>query len=121
MNKDSVLLTIPSKPDYISLVRLTSSSISYKCGLNVDEIEDIKVAIGEACINSLSLNDNDTISIEFNIYDEKLVINVSDVKENIPDNLEENRGRELGILIIKSLMDSVIFNDKGIEMTKFIE
>lgn len=121
MNKDSVILRIPSKPDYISLVRLTSSSISYKCGLNVDEIEDIKVAIGEACINSLSLNDNETIVIEFNLDDDKLVINVSDVIENIPDNMDETRDRELGILIIKSLMDKVIFNDNGIEMTKFIE
>lgn len=121
MNKDSVLLTIPSKANYISLVRLTTSSISNNCGLNIDEIEDIKVAIGEACINSLSLTEKDAISIEFNLDEEKLVIKVSDVKEIIPEGLEETRDRELGILIISSLMDKVIFNDMGIEMTKFIE
>ena len=121
MNKDSILLTIPSKPDYISLVRLTASSISNKCRLNIDEIEDIKVSLGEACINSLSLTKEETITINFKIDEEKLVITVTDVKEQIPNGLDETRERELGVLIIKSLMDKVLFNDTGIEMTKYIE
>lgn len=121
MNNDSILLEIPSKPDYISLVRLTASSISHKCGLNIDEIEDVKVSIGEACINSLSLNNKDTISIIFNFDDEKLVITVTDTKEIIPDGINETKERELGVLIIKSLMDKVLFNETGIVMTKYFE
>ena len=121
MNKDSIFLNIPSKPDYIGLVRLASSSISNKCGLNIDEIEDIKVAIGEACTNSFNLSGKDNINIVFEIQEDKLTIKVSDVKENIPEGLENARDRELGILIIRSLMDEVVFNDDGIEMTKYIE
>ncbi|WFA08326.1 ATP-binding protein [Tissierella sp. Yu-01] len=121
MNKDSIHLTIPSKPDYFSLVRLTTSSISNKCGMNIDEIEDIKVAIGEACANSLCFTDMDFINIEYILDEEELIIKVSNVKEDIPEGLEETRDRELGILIIKSLMDKVIFNETGIEMTKFLE
>lgn len=121
MNKESVILSIPNKPDYISLVRLTSSSICNKCKLNIDEIEDIKVAIAEACINSLCFSSNDNINIKFELEEDKLVILVSDVKEEIPNTLEDKKDRELGILIIKSLMDKVIFNEMGIEMIKFIE
>lgn len=121
MNKDSIFLSIPSKPDYISLVRLTTSSIGYNKGLSIDEIEDIKVSIGEACINSLQLGGKDTISIEYESYDDKIVFKVSDCKENIPDGFYDNRERELGILIIKSLMDEVEFSDQGIIMTKLIE
>jgi serine/threonine-protein kinase RsbW len=121
MNKDSVILTIPNKPDYISLVRLTSSSICNKCRLNIDEIEDIKVAIGEACINSLCFNSKDSINIRFELDEEKITIQVSDATESIPDDLQDKKDRELGILIIKSLMDKVIFNEIGIEMIKFIE
>jgi len=121
MNNDSVQLKIPSKPDYISLVRLTASSIGHKCGLNIDEIEDIKVSIAEACINSLSLTEKETIFIDFNIDEDRLLIKVSDTKKNIPEGLEEAKDRELGILIITSLMDEVEFNDIGIEMTKYFE
>ncbi len=121
MNKDIINLKVPRKPDYISLVRLTTSGIAYSMGLNVDEIDDIKVSIGEACINSLMLNNEDELSLEFEIEEEKLCIRVTGVKEDIPEDLDERKERELGLLIIKSLMDEVIFNKYGIEMIKYIE
>ncbi len=121
MNKDIISLTIPNKPDYISLARLTASGIGSSMGLNVEDIEDIKVSIGEACINSLILNERDIISLNFEIDEEKLCIKVTDVKEYLPEVLEERKERELGLLIIKSLMDEVIFNEYGIEMIKYIE
>ncbi|WP_313756642.1 ATP-binding protein [Tissierella sp.] len=121
MNKDVINLTIPRKPDYISLVRLTTSGIAYSMGLNVDDIEDIKVSIAEACINSLMSDDGEEISLVFEIDEEKLSIEVVNVKENIPDDLEEKKERELGLLIIKSLMDEVVFNEDGIKMVKYIE
>jgi len=121
VNKDIVKLQIPKEPSYISLVRLTASGIAYSMALNIDEIEDIKVSIGEACINSLNFSEEDEISLTFIIDEEKLSITVSGVKENIPEELDEKRERELGLLIIKSLMDEVVFNEKGIEMIKYIE
>ncbi len=54
MKKDIFKLTIPSKPDYISVARLTSSAIANKIGFNIEDIEDIKVSIAEACINALN-------------------------------------------------------------------
>lgn len=121
MNKDIINITIPRKPDYISLVRLTTSGIACSMGLNVDDIDDIKVSIGEACVNALILSDMEEISIVFVIDEEKLCVKVSNVKENINEELDEKKERELGLLIIKSLMDEVKFNEYGIEMIKYIE
>lgn len=121
VNKDTINLKIPKKPDYISLVRLTASGIGNSMALGIDDIEDIKVSIGEACINALIKEDEEEISIVFEIDEEKLKIKVSDVVEAIPKNLKENRERELGLLIINSLMDETDFTDNGIEMIKYIE
>lgn len=121
MIKDTINLSIPKKPDYISLVRLTTSGIAHSMGLNIDEIEDIKVSIGEACINALSLNDAENISLVFEVEEDKLCIKVNNVKEVIPEELDESKERQLGLLIIKSLMDEVKFNESGIEMIKYIE
>lgn len=118
---DIIKISIPKKADYISIARLTTSGIAHSMGLNVEDIEDIKVAIGEACINSLILDNKKEISIGFEIDEEKLTIDVTDVKEKIPEVLEDRKERELGLLIIKSLMDEVIFNEYGIKMIKFIE
>lgn len=121
MNKDIINLSIPKKPEYISIVRLTASGLGNTMLLNIDDIEDIKVCVGEACINSLMTEDNEKIVVDFQIEEERLSIKISDTIEFIPDGIQEKRDRELGLLIIKSLMDEVKFTDNGIEMIKNIE
>ena len=67
MKKDIFRLTIPGKPDYISVARLTSSAIASKIGFSLEEIEDIKVSLSEACVNALKRVDQ--INIEFLVDD----------------------------------------------------
>ncbi|WMM24712.1 ATP-binding protein [Tissierella sp. MB52-C2] len=121
MNKDIISLKIPRKPDYISLIRLTTSGIGNSMALSIDDIEDIKVSIGEACINALMLNEKEEILIVFEIEEERLTVKVTGVTEEIPDHIEDKKERQLGLLIIKSLMDKVEFTENGIEMIKYIE
>ncbi len=118
MSKDVFRLTIPGKPDYISVARLTSSAIASKTGLNLEEIEDVKVALSEACINALKRVDE--INIQFIIDDEKFTMMVEDV---VLGEGEETLSKELqmGILIMKSLMDKVNFSSKGVELIKYIK
>lgn len=121
MSKDIIKLNIPKRPGYISLVRLTTSGIAHNMGFNVDEIEDMKVSIGEACINSLTLSDSEEIILIYEVKKDKLLIKVNNVREVTSDKLDEYKELELGLLIITSLMDEVNFNEFGIEMTKYIE
>lgn len=118
MTKDNIYLNIPCKPDYISLVRLTTSAIASNLNLSIDEIEDIKVSIGEACVNVINQKDKEEISIAYEVYDDSLIIRVKDVIE-----IEEVDAKELelGLFIIKSLMDEVKFSEEGIVMIKYIE
>lgn len=118
MKKDIFKLTIPSKPDYISVARLTSSSIANKVGFNIDDIDDIKVSIAEACINALDKSEK--IDIIFEIQENRFIMKVHNVSA-CDSKEEKNKEMELGILIIKSLMDEVNFSEKGVEMIKLIE
>lgn len=121
MSKDIINIKIPKKADYISLVRLTASSIASNLNLNIDEIDDIKVCIGEACNNVLSFSKKNEIMIIFEVDNEKLTIEVEDVLEDIPDGTDESHERELGLLIIRTLMDTVEYYNNGIRMTKYIQ
>lgn len=121
MINDKINLDIPAKPDYISLIRLTSSGIAHNMGFNVDEIEDIKVCIGEACVNVINFNDVDEISIVYIVEKNKLTVKVDDMLKNIEEKADNYQEAELGLLIIESLMDQVKFTEDGIEMTKYIE
>ncbi len=119
MKKDIIKLTIASKPDYISVVRLTSSAIANNMGLSIDDIEDIKVSISEACINALDKTDE--ITIQFQIEENRLIMKVDNVSPCKDDEIDLQKEIELGILIIESLMDEVNFNEEGVEMIKYIE
>lgn len=48
-NADYIRLSFPVNPAYVSSARLTVSSIANRIRFDVDEIEDIKTAVSEAC------------------------------------------------------------------------
>lgn len=121
MTKDNIYLNIPCKPDYISLVRLTTSAIAHNLKLSIDEIEDIKVCIGEACVNLINKNCSGEISIHFEVSEGMLKIDVKDVLEGKTVDSDGFEEGELGLLIITSLMDEVKFTEQGITMVKYIE
>lgn len=116
MSKDFIKLTVPSKPDYVGVVRLTTSSIGSKINLSIDDIEDIKVAISEACINAMEKSEN--LDIEYNLCKDEFTMFVKNVSEEVDASQEDAKEKELGILIIKSLIDKVEFTDKGVKMIK---
>jgi serine/threonine-protein kinase RsbW len=131
--KDKVCLSIPTKSEYVSVARLTSSVIANNMGFDIEDIEDIKVAVGEACNNAvLHTNDKDhTFDLSFLAETEKLIIEVKDAgkgfsldKYEEPD-LEHPKEHGLGIFIMKSLMDDLEIDSEigvgtSIRMTKYL-
>lgn len=125
-------MDLPTNPEYVSVARLTVSAISNTIGFNVEEIEDIKIALSEACANAIRHSQKDTFSLHFDLEPGKLTIQVSDqgvgfdtneVKEPVIEEMKENG---LGFFIIESLMDEVTIDSevgKGttIRMSKFLE
>lgn len=125
--RDQIKLSIPNKPEYVGIVRLTVAGIANRLGFDIEQIEDIKVAVAEACTNAIIHGKNDgdeNYNIDFIIGNNKLEICVcdsgkgcksSDIKK---PNLEDPKEGGLGIFIIKSLMDEVeILSDLGKGMT----
>jgi serine/threonine-protein kinase RsbW len=136
---DWVNLTIPAKPDYVGIARLTVSGIANRMGFSYDEIEDLKLALSEACTNAVDhayCGGEGEIEVSCNIFPNRLEIEVIDrgnsfdVKEveqrTGPIELDPSntlRERGLGLYLMKSLMDHVdIKGDNGVivTMTKYI-
>lgn len=125
-------MTVPCKGEYVGVVRLTVSSIANRMGFNIEDIEDIKVAVAEACTNAIRHSLNDLFHVEFELEEGKLSISVKDEgrgydanKLNEPDLLNPKEEGGLGIFIIRSLMDEVnLTSEPGagtkIRMTKLL-
>lgn len=120
-SSDTINLTVPSKPEYISIIRLATSGIGQKLGLSIDDIEDLKVSVGEACVNVVNYTSKNDISIDYLLEEEKLTIDIFNVVENIPEDIKNSEEAKLGLLIIESLMDEVLFTERGVRIVKYTE
>lgn len=124
-NIDLIDMNVPCKPEYVGIIRLTVSAIANRMGFNIEEIEDIKVAVAEGCTNAIKHGLDDSFNIKFQVSKDKLGIIIKDNGKgcNI-DSIEEPdllnpKESGLGLFIIKSLMDEVQViskQDNGFEL-----
>jgi serine/threonine-protein kinase RsbW len=113
-----IRLTIPAKPEYITLGRLALTGISRLRAepLSPEVLGDLKLALTEACTNSVRhayADGQGTVEIVYELYPDKLVVEVADEGEGFepprdasaPLDEEELSEGGLGIAIIEALSD----------------
>ena len=114
----TVRLTIPARPEYITLSRLALTGLSRVRPLPEDTLADLKLALTEACSNSVrhAYGDGEGhVQISFELSEDRLVVEVSDDGTGFkPDGGTPNgeRGADLaegglGIAIIRSIADEL--------------
>lgn len=112
---DNIFLKIPKKSEYMSTIRLTTSAVSNLKGFNVDDIEDIKVIISEAC--TFFINNIDQITEPLNIsyeISDNIKIEVTDLNEG---SISDDSLNDMSIMIIESLSDKYDFDLKNKKIT----
>jgi serine/threonine-protein kinase RsbW len=109
-----VRLTIPAKAEYITLVRLALSGLSRLRPLSEEALGDMKLAVTEACTNSVRHGYQDggegTVEILYELQPDRLVVEVVDDGPGFDPagdrptdgNLAEGG---LGIAIIRAVSD----------------
>jgi serine/threonine-protein kinase RsbW len=110
-----VRLTIPAKPEYITLGRLALTGISRLRPLDEETLGDLKLALTEACSNSVRhayANGEGTVEIRYVLHSDRLEIEVADDGEGFDPSAEREEGDELaegglGIAIIRSIADEL--------------
>ncbi len=129
---DKLQFVIPGKPEYITIVRLAVGSAANTAGFDVEEIEDIKTAVSEACKNICCHGSEgfaEQYQVDCIVEEGNMEIYVTDTSSS--HKLEKlkkpcldcpNEG-DLGLFVIRSLMTSIEIIDgpnckKAIRMTK---
>jgi serine/threonine-protein kinase RsbW len=120
-------LEIPASPEYIAIARLVVSSIvTARRNLPDDRIDDLKLAVSEACTNAIEAYGPDgapcaeRVRILVQDDDEKLEVDVADsgpgfdpnelpIHPPVTDPERLNFERGLGIPLIRTLVDDVQF------------
>jgi serine/threonine-protein kinase RsbW len=131
-----VRLRIPAKAEYITLVRLALSGLSQFRPLSDETLGDLKLAVTEACSNSVRHAYRDgregSVDIVYELHPDRLVVEVADdgdgfaaVGERSDDGTLNEGG--LGIAIIRELADELELGPRSeghgsrLRFVKFIE
>ncbi|ARK28618.1 anti-sigma B factor RsbW [Halalkalibacter krulwichiae] len=136
---DHIQMSVPAKPEYVGVIRLTVSGIANRVGFTYDEIEDMKIAVAEACTNVVNhaYEEGGVMNVSFYLYEDKIEIVVADqgqsfdiasVRDQLgPVNADrpvaDLKEGGLGLFLINTLMDKVEINDESgivLVMTKFL-
>ncbi|MGM0379269.1 MAG: ATP-binding protein [Bacillota bacterium] len=123
--KDVINLRLPCNPEFVNVARMTVSVVANNIKMNYEVIQDLKVAVSEACNNVIQhSNSQDFYEIDFYPREEKITIDIKDfgdgfeLKNYEKPDLENPKEGGLGIFIIESLMDKFeIITDNNIGTT----
>ena len=114
----TVRLTIPARAEYITLCRLALTGIARLRELSDELLADLKLALTEAASNSVrhAYGDKDAgvVDISYQLFSDRLVIEVTDEGEGFDPAEAEGSAAELsegglGIAIIRAIADDVEF------------
>lgn len=119
-------LEIPARPEFVGLARLVVSSLaSMRRALADDRIDDLRLAVSEACTNAIeahtALDAEERVLLRWREAGDRLVVSVEDRGPGFdpatlfehppvtdPERLNFERG--LGIPLIRTLVDEVEFD-----------
>jgi len=112
-----VELRIPSKAEWVAVARLAIAAVANRLDFSIEEIEDVKLAVAEACTNCIQhATGGDQIEITCETEKSSLTVHVKDYGVGTqPEEIQSRRVSEpreggLGVFLIRSLMDEVQYD-----------
>jgi serine/threonine-protein kinase RsbW len=107
---DRVVLSFPARGDLVVLARLVASAISTRVGFDIEELEDLRLAVGELCLLALQGSDarHGDLRLEFTVSAASLDIGctlVGAVPGSPDADAEGDDADELSEQILAALVD----------------
>jgi serine/threonine-protein kinase RsbW len=118
-----VKLTLPMAPDMEVVASQAASSLAAFIGMSPDRVDEVRLAVVEACINAFEhsqsperkveltfclIGDREPDCLEIRVHDRGVGFALAEVEEpKIEAKLKGSRKRGWGLKIIQGLMDEV--------------
>ncbi|MEN6357526.1 MAG: ATP-binding protein [Armatimonadota bacterium] len=111
-----VELRIPCKPEYVGVARLAILGVASRMKFSYDEVEDVRLAVGEACTTSVEWAERNSkldssIILRSEIAPDKLTVDIFDEagvrSDGEASGSVDQEPENLGALLITLLVDEV--------------
>ncbi|MCX6344049.1 MAG: ATP-binding protein [Armatimonadetes bacterium] len=111
-----MLLEIPSSTEYVSIACHAIEGIARRMTFTANEVEDIKLAVGEACTNAVkhgpALEESPNVEIKCSVHPDGLTVEIRNstigrVHPHIPTKLDASHESGRGLYMMRKLVDEV--------------
>lgn len=135
-NEPAVIeLRIPCRPEFVGVARLAILGVASRMPFSYDEVEDIRLAVGEACTTAVERaikadKTDSSLIIRSEIIDSKLTIDVLDEVEPVAAPTQKDESADgfdednIGALLMELLVDEITVeetpgNGTRVQMIKY--
>ena len=113
-------LEIPARSVYVGVARLALASVARFAGLDEEKVEDLRIAVSEACANSVLGEDADgegpSVTIAWHQQADRVVVEISDQSSHgVPDPEDSIVGvgrLDMSVALLRSLVDECAFEPR---------
>lgn len=110
-----ISLEIPSRSPYVGVVRLAVSALARTSGFTEEQIEDLKIAVSEACANAVIVNEEagtqEGVAVSYSDDGGRVVIEVGDRGHSDPgsaDDEADSMGISSRLVMSMALVESLV-------------
>ncbi len=109
-------LEVPARSVYVGVVRLALAALARQTGLEEEQIEDLRIAVSEACANAVLSEDDGSdasIGVTWRAENGRVIVEVVDAQAPEPpataDEPEGTDRLDMSVALMRSLVDECTF------------
>ena len=112
---ETIKMQFPANREYLKAIRLAVSGIACNIEYDVDEIEDLKACVGEACLLFLCGQKSENLELSVECGEGMRIVVCGTGKQTVCEACTDCTGfsEEISKLMIQSLSDDAEFEDEN--------
>lgn len=113
-----VTLIVPSKPEYVSVVRVAAGEAAAQAGLGDSAVPDVQLAVSEACAHVVRhTGTGSSYSVDFEYGQGELVVTVGQrgpaADPSVRQPGDDEQDAALDLILIHDLVNHMIVQEEG--------
>ena len=107
-----VEIAIPPRSVYVGVVRLAVGSLARSAGLDEDRVDDLRIAVSEACTNAVLAHEgagsSDPVVVRWDDRPDEIVIEVQGTAATPEGPAEDSHGFSSRSVLSQALLESLV-------------
>jgi serine/threonine-protein kinase RsbW len=102
-DNDRVVLSVPARGEFARMVRLASAELAVRAGMNIDDVDDVRLAVEEAFVYACGRVGVGELTFSFALAEGSIELLLGP----LPDIGDDEGGAEVGDRYARFILESV--------------